>query len=63
MANSRLVDIRGLKHWASNHLMGGSRLRELILCEDDYLSVDEFVYKMMVWLGLSRIEDKERMKN
>ena len=63
MANSRLVDIRALKRWAANHLYRDSKLRELIIREDDYLSVDEFVYKMMVWLGLSRIEDKERMKN
>ena len=32
---------------------------ELILLEDDYLPVDEYLVKMMVWDSLSRLEDKE----
>ena len=52
------VDIRGLKKWARNLSMD-SALRELILLEDDYLPVDEYLVKMMVWDSLSRLEDKE----
>lgn len=52
------VDIRGLKKWARSLSMD-SALRELILLEDDYLPVDEYLVKMMVWDSLSRLEDKE----
>ena len=52
------VDIRGLKKWARS-LNRDSKLRELILLEDDILPVDEYLVKMMVWDSLSRLEDKE----
>ena len=54
----KMVDIRGLKKWARS-LSVDSKLRELILLEDDYIPVDEYLVKMMVWISLSRIEDKE----
>ena len=62
MVEPRMVDIRKLKRWVANNLASDSKLPELIIREDDFLSVDEFVFKMMVWLGLARIEDKERLQ-
>ena len=55
---SKMVDIRGFKKWARS-LSRESKLRELILLEDDYLPIDEYLVKMMVWVSLSRIEEKE----
>ena len=55
---SKLVDIRGLKKWARS-LSIDSKLRELILLEDDYVPVDEYLGKTMVWDSLSRIEETE----
>jgi len=54
----KMVDIRDLKQWARSLSMD-SKLCELILLEDDYIPVDEYLVKMMVWISLSRIEDKE----
>ncbi len=54
----KTVDIRGLKQWARS-LSVDSKLCELILLEDDHIPVDEYLVKMMVWISLSRIEDKE----
>ena len=62
MVDPKMVDIRGLKRWAANNLASDSKLRELIIRECDFLSVDEFVFKMMVWLGLAGIEDEERLQ-
>ena len=55
---SKTVDIRGLKRWARS-LSRDSKLRELILLEDDHIPVDEYLVKMMIWISLSRLEDKE----
>ena len=54
----KTVDIRGLKKWAHT-LSNSSKLRKLILLEDDQLPVDEYLVKMMVWDSLSHIEEKE----
>ena len=55
---NKTLDIRGLKKWARSLSMD-SKLRELILLEDDHLPVNEYLVKMMVWISLSRLEDKE----
>ncbi len=57
----KTVDIRGLKRWARN-LRSESKLRELILLENDCIPIDEYLVKMMVWDSLSWIEDKEGKK-
>ena len=52
----KLVDIRRLKHWAGMHLKSESKLREIIILEDDYLLPEEYLSKMDVWLKLSNLE-------
>ncbi len=52
----KLVDIRRLKQWARIHLKPDSKLREIIILEDDYLLPEEYLSKMDVWLKLSKLE-------
>lgn len=49
------VNIKGLKAFALG-LPTDSRLRDLILTEDDELDVNEFLAKMDLWLRLVRME-------
>ena len=52
----KLVDIRRLKQWAMMHLKSDSKLREIIVLDDDYLLPEEYLSKMDVWLKLSKLE-------
>ena len=56
----RYVDIQRLKKWVARYLRKDSKLRELILLENDQLTVEEFIFKMMVWDRLARLEYMER---
>ena len=51
----RKVNIRGLKAFVLK-LPKNSRLRDLILAEDDEIDVQEFLSKMDLWLKLLRME-------
>jgi len=50
------VDIRRLKTWARRNLRGDSRLRELIMMDEDRMLPEAFLAKMDVWLSLYDIE-------
>lgn len=50
------LDIRRLKRWVLKHLEPGSKLREVILLEEDYLIPEEYLAKLDVWLKLYNIE-------
>ena len=52
----KLVDIRLLKWWVAKHLGEGSRLREVVLLEPDYLGAMDYVSKVGVWLKLYDLE-------
>jgi len=53
----RLVDIRMLKRWVRVHLKPGSKLRDIISLEDDYLLPEEYLAKLDVWLKLYDVEN------
>ena len=50
------LDIRRLKHWVIKQLKPDSKLREVILLEEDYLLPEEYLAKLGVWLKLYDIE-------
>jgi hypothetical protein len=52
----RLVDIRPLKELARRRLPARSRLRELILLEEDFLPAWLYVSYVGVWLRLLSLE-------
>ena len=52
----RPIDIRRLKQWVREHLKPDSKLREIIILEDDYMLPEEYLSKMGVWLKLSNLE-------
>lgn len=52
----RMVDIRPVKDLARRSLPMSSRLRELILGEDDFLPAWLFVAYVAVWLRLLSLE-------
>jgi hypothetical protein len=49
------VNIKSLQVFALN-LLRNSRLRDLILAENDEIDVQEFLMKMNLWLKLFRME-------
>ena len=51
----RSVSIRALKEFAQERLPKASPLRDVLLTEDDEISVHEFVGKAKTWLALLRI--------
>ena len=54
------VDIRRLKIWAQKNLLGDSKLREVIMLDEDHMLPEAFLAKMDVWLSLYGIElDKQ----
>ena len=55
-SDGRLVDIRRLKRWVRRHLPAGSKLREVILLDEDRMLPEAFLAKMDVWLVLYDIE-------
>lgn len=48
------VNIKSLKLFAYEKLPEGSPLREVLLVENDEITVEEFLIKMDLWLKLSR---------
>jgi hypothetical protein len=52
-----VVNISGLKLWASRNLSSVSHLRAVLVFEKDVLSVDQFLAKMGIWLKLAELED------
>jgi hypothetical protein len=55
-SESKRIDIRTLKGFAVRRLPRGSALRELLLIENDRLTVTEFLDKLDVWLKLLKME-------
>ena len=53
------VDIRRLKVWVQKNLRGDSKLREVILLDDDYMLPEAFLAKMDVWISLFDIESNQ----
>lgn len=53
------VDIRRLKIWARKNLSGDSRLREVILLDEDRMLPEAYLAKMDVWLALYDIESNQ----
>ena len=50
------LDIRRLKQWIIKHLKPDSRLRDVILLEEDIMLPEEYLAKLDVWLKLYKIE-------
>ena len=55
-AEKGYVDIRRLKKWARKNLRGDSKLRELILLDEDHMLPEAYLAKMEVWQALYDIE-------
>lgn len=53
---SEQVEIHEIKHWATANLPIISHLRGILLLEKDFLTVDEFLAKMDIWLKLIDLE-------
>jgi len=53
----KLVEVITLKQWAYASLPTSSSLREVLLQENDNLTIEEFFAKMDIWLKLCRFED------
>ena len=53
------VDLRGLKAWAAKSLPRGSKLREVIMLDEDRLTPEAFLAKLQVWLSLYDVEAKK----
>ena len=60
MKQIRAVDMTPLKEFAVSNLPPGSTARELILAENEEISVNEFLVKIAVWVGLVRRELQKR---
>ena len=60
MRSSKSLDTRGLKAWARKNLPGDSKLREVILLDEDQMLPEAFLAKMDVWLTLYDIESNQR---
>ena len=50
--NGRMLPMRKLKELALTEIPKGHPLRDVLLDEKDYLTVDEYLTKMEVWLML-----------
>ena len=55
-AHSKQLGIHGLKNWAKDILPRTSQIRSILLLERDFLTVDEFLAKMDIWLKLIDME-------
>jgi len=62
MGSDRPVDIRRLKTWARKNLPGNSKLRDVILLDEDRLLPEAFLAKMDVWLALYDVEHGQEEK-
>ena len=54
--HSKQLDIHGLKNWAKETLPRTSQIRSILLLESEFLTVEEFIAKMDIWLKLIDIE-------
>jgi len=52
------IRIRKLKEFAFNHLPKDSMLRDIILSEEDEISVSTFLARLPIWLKLLKIETR-----
>ena len=52
----KLLDIRRLKQWANTNLHNYPKLREIILLDQDYLTQEQYLTKLDIWLKLYNIE-------
>lgn len=50
------LDIRRLKKWVVKYLPLGSKLRGVILLEEDSLTPSDYLVKLDVWIKLYNIE-------
>ena len=50
------MDITRFKTWINKHLHHTSKLREVILLDEDHMLPEAFLAKMGVWLALYDIE-------
>ena len=55
-AQSKQLDIQGLKRWAKDILPKTSQIRSILLLERELLTVEEFIAKMDIWLKLIDME-------
>lgn len=55
-AQGKQLGIHGLKHWAKDTLPRTSQIRSILLLEREFLTVEEFIAKMDIWLKLIDIE-------
>lgn len=53
---AKLISIRLLKHWAAEYLPSSSKLRVLILAEDETMSPEAFMAKWSSWQLLLKEE-------
>ena len=56
MKPSDKVNLKKLKVFALENLRENSRLRKLLLLEDEELAPEDFVVKLDVWLKLLKME-------
>ena len=52
------VNVTILKRWANQTLAPSSTLREILLEENETMSVEEFLIKISTWLKLAHLEDQ-----
>ena len=55
-AQSKQLNIHGLKRWAKDILPKTSQIRSILLLERELLTVEEFIAKMDIWLKLIDME-------
>ena len=55
----RIIDIKGLKIWATRNLFASSHLRAVLILEKDKLTVDEFLAKMGTWLMITQLDESQ----
>ncbi|MEM3403679.1 MAG: hypothetical protein QXJ17_03965 [Nitrososphaeria archaeon] len=53
---AKTVDISELKKFVIENMPRDSKLRELILCEKDTMTVEDFLSKSDLWFKLLKIE-------
>ena len=56
MSSDRPLNIRRLKIWARENLPGDSKLKEVVLLDEDRMHPEAFLAKMQVWLALYDVE-------
>jgi hypothetical protein len=57
-----MLDIKPLKRFALENLPPNSALRAILISEPDFVSVEEFLMKLGIWLKLVRFDDEAGQK-